>query len=296
METVHVIINVFTAAAFFIAGCILIKKKRARYWLIGAAGGVAVLGYLLPSRPHFFTSLFPFADAIFYTNWYPFALALFIPAAFRFGKSRFQKIRIGILLAVFFVVTLIPYRYFRLPAAETMRATAIDEDGICRQTSLDTCGAAAIVTLLRLNGIETTEARAADLALTKQDRGTWILGQFRALKILTREHNPALKVCVRKLTADRLLSLPHPAIITVGLRGKPKTPDEKLLAERYSWTPSVMHDVVFLGIDETNPEKVKIGEPDFGLERWWIRELRILHQGYAIYLEQERKKYADYQG
>ena len=84
-----------------------------------------------------------------------------------------------------------------------------------------------------------------------------------------------------------MLDLNQPAIITAGLRKRPVTEEEKELEQRYQWAPGVMHDVVFLGIDEQNKEKVKIGEPDFGLERWWIRELQILFQRYAIFVEQQ---------
>jgi hypothetical protein len=47
-----------------------------------------------------------------------------------------------------------------------------------------------------------------------------------------------------------------------------------------------MHNVVFMGIDKENPELVRIGDPSVGLERWRVSELRILYQGFAIWLEE----------
>ncbi len=167
--------------------------------------------------------------------------------------SRFQKIRVAVLLAILFGVTLLPYRYFWLPPAITEPKTWIDKDGICRQTSSHTCSAASLVTLLRRHGINITEAEAVRLALTNEKTGTWVLGEYRALKMILRRHNKPLRPLVRWVTSRQLLDIPPPAIIGVGLMHQPKTPVEQDLRDKYSWSPGAMHDVVYLGLEPASP-------------------------------------------
>ncbi|MBN1903312.1 hypothetical protein JW926_18480, partial [Candidatus Sumerlaeota bacterium] len=123
------------------------------------------------------------------------------------------------------------------------------------------------MTLLRHYGIVTTEANVAGLAFTKEGKGTDRLGLFRALKILTKE-NPGLRVSIVKLTAEELVEKNIPALITVGVPRIPATPGEREMVQKYQWEAGVIHDVVFLGIDDKDSSRVRIGEPQFGLEKW----------------------------
>lgn len=281
---IHLILNIIL---LFAAGGLSIhfarKGKRHRAFLVLSALAIGGLGYFFALRPDFFTALLPFSWAIFYSNIYPIAVMTLIPPAIGLSKSRFQKVRVIILSLMLFGASLLPFRHYILPYAES-RGTIIDENGVCRQSTADTCSAAAAVTLLRIYGIETTEAEVVRLALTKKDRGTYRLGLYRALKILAAQ-KPDLRVRIKKLNGRKLIKRNKPAIITVGLAKNPKTAEEKKAAALWNWQPGAVHDVVFLGADETNPAKIKIGEPEFGFERWQASSLDFLFKNAAIFLE-----------
>lgn len=288
MPLVPLCINLLVIAISAGLGYALRKNRRARIAALAAALAIGALAYFAPSRPDISLRLFPFASSIFFSNLYPLAAAIaFIPTV-QFGKTKFHKIRIAVLMTCLFAVSLLPFAYFWKSPAYT-EALNIDANGICRQTSTDTCAAAAVVTLLSRYDIETTEAEVVRLALTKKDIGTRTLGQYRAMKLLTR-NRPDLKVRVAKLTPDELIALNRPAIITVGLQkrfmSKQRSKEEEDLENLYQWRPGVMHDVVFLGPMPDDPTRVQIGEPDFGLEKWWRYQLDILFTGYTIYLEE----------
>jgi hypothetical protein len=288
VTALSILLNSLSVCVLLSLGIVLRKRRHAPLILGVAALLIAAAGFLLPGRfAGIFTRILPFADCIFYTNWYPFSVALLAPIAWEYGKTRFHKIRIGVLLAILFCISLRPYHYFWLPLADVYMPTSIDSDEICRQTTSETCSAAAVVTLLRLHGIDSTEEEVARLALTKEGRGTWVLGQYRALKILTRSKRRELKVRIKRLSAEDLISRNAPAVITAGLKKNQAlvTEDERNMVEKWSWTPGVMHDVVFLGVDEDLPHLVRIGEPDFGLEKWRASHLGILYQGTALFLE-----------
>ena len=271
-------------AAFFCVGVFASKSKKLQL----AALAVAVCLAVVPVRPDLLVRVLPFSWVVFYSNFFPFAAALVIPSIVHCGKSRSQAIRLRVLGGVLLCVTLLPYRYFLLPPATSNRQTRIDANGICRQTSADTCGAATVVTLLRLHGVEATEDEVARYALTRRDVGTGILGEYRALKILTQSSGKPLRVCLKKKSVDELAASGRCAIITAGLhKGQSlDTEASKNLVRLYHWTPGAMHNVVFMGADKENPALVRIGEPDFGVERWSLTELRILYQGFALWLEE----------
>jgi hypothetical protein len=166
------------------------------------------------------------------------------------------------------------------------------------QSGNDTCSAAAIVTVLGRFGIQTTEAEAARLAVTREGRGTRPLGVLRAVHMLTRnQRNPArygnsdgrgdLRVRLRRIDLSDLLALDTPAILTVGVPESPESPEEIELVTLYNWSPGVVHDVVYLGLCADDPGRVWIGEPQFGLERWPVETLGLLYRGFAVTVEAE---------
>lgn len=280
MSPVHIIANAALIAIFMAIGVYFRKRRKIARALMAASLCIALYGYFIPARPYLLTWFVPFADAIFFSNTYPYAVALFAPLAYALAKTRAQRIRYFILLLALGYVSLMPYSYFWLPPAEVQAETKIDENGICRQTCFDTCGAASVVTYLRMRGVNATERDAAEYALTKKNRGTLLLGQYRALKKLGSG-----KVTIAKISAETLIADNTPALITVGLSHAPRNDFEDKLYRKANWTPGVMHDVVFMGVDPNDPRKVIIGEPDFGVERWWVDEFTLLYQGYAILIE-----------
>ncbi|MEN6627870.1 MAG: hypothetical protein ABFD69_16720 [Candidatus Sumerlaeia bacterium] len=282
MGFVQITMNLAIFTLFVAAGIRFRKKRKVAVALMAASFLIALYGWLAQARPYLLTWFFPFADVIYYSNLYPFAVGLFAPPAYALARTRAQRIRFAILLSALFYVSLMPYSYFWLPPAEVQAETKIDSEGICRQTCFDTCGAASVVTYLRMRGVSATERQAAGLALTKKNRGTLLLGQYRALKKLAGG-----KVRIARMSVDDLVARNEPALITVGLSHAPRNDYEDTLYRKANWTPGVMHDVVFMGVDPEDARKVIIGEPDFGVERWWVEEFKILYQGYAVIMDQK---------
>lgn len=286
MPLIHIIINVVLIILFFATGYFLSGKRKLTIILyVILLSLILVKGYILTYRPDIFTNLVAFSWAIFYFNFYPFAVAAFIPLAWKYAKGRSQKIRVVFLCGIFFLISLYPYHYFLLPLAQT-RPMITDENGVVIQTSADTCSAAAATTLASLYDIETTEAEVVKLALTKKNRGTDRLGLYRALKILAERSDKDLNVHIEKISAKKLVEYNLPAIITVGIPAEPETPGEKKMVRVYNWDPGAVHDVCYMGnVGGTKPLRVRIGEPEFGLEIWEIGALEILHKGMAIFME-----------
>ncbi|MFM9963164.1 MAG: hypothetical protein ACKV2Q_18305 [Planctomycetaceae bacterium] len=150
-------------------------------------------------------------------------------------------------------------------------------EGICLQTTKQTCSAASAATLLRMHGIEATEQEMAELCLTR--RGTNWMGLYRGLKIKTA--NTEWDVEVFTGSADELRSRGAPAILSVGL----SNPDQAdpLYQTEFGWTPGVRHSVVLLGFVT---DLVEIGEPtpDAGRERWTNSDLQELYLGQGMRL------------
>lgn len=279
----HVLGNAVLFAMFCGLGYWFSRRRvRAR---IGLSLSILMgaMGTLVIAYPDLLTLVLPFADIVFYSELFPFAVAFFIPCALALTHSRWQRVRVGVLCVLLLGASFYDFRRYLLPPAPTGEPV-IDENGICRQTGHDTCGAAAAVTLLRLHGIHTTEQEVARLALTKKGVGTRHLGLYRAVKILVAPR-PDLVVRLRRISANRLLEINRPCIITVGLPQRIGSQAEIDLATRYQWTPGVTHDVVFLGINKSDDTKADIAEPDFGLEDWPISHLRVLFHDFALYVE-----------
>ncbi len=284
VPVVHIIGNLVLIGVFLTLGIFAARRRETA--IVGIVGFVVItlLGVLIILRPDLFLFVLPFGDLIFYSNWFPFGAALLIPCVFQFGKGKAQKIRIGVLLSVLFVLTLKEYDYHFMAPAKSYD-NVIDEDGVCRQSSVDTCSAAALVTYVRIFGYSITESEAIELARTKEKVGTIHLGLYHALKILSRLHDgPTPRV--KKLPLEKLLSRNQPAIVTVGLPRRGNSEEAIAFGEKYDWRPGVLHDVVFLGLDNDREGYVLIGEPDYGLESWPIEHLRYLYYGFAIYYEE----------
>lgn len=284
MPIPHLIINLLIVAA--LGGLGFALRKRRATAIAGLVGAIvlALLGVGAILRPDLLVMVLPVKGAIFYTNWFTPAAALFIGCVFHFAKDRGHAIRMGVLAAILFVISLQEYIHFYQPPA-TSYQTWIDDDGICRQSSLDTCSAAALVTMTRLYGVEITEDQAIALAMTKEKVGTTHLGLYHGLKILFAERED-IRVQLRKLPLEDVLSRGEAAIITVGLPRYDNEAEALAFGEKYDWRPGVLHDVVFLGMDPDREGYVHIGEPDFGLESWPLEHLEYLYYGFAVYLEE----------
>jgi hypothetical protein len=149
--------------------------------------------------------------------------------------------------------------------------------GICLQTSMSSCSAAAAATLLRTHGIATTEAEMAELCLTNLD-GTSPRGVYRGLKIKTEGTAWAVKVFHGDLAT--LQALKEPVLLTMELVPKPGI--DPRYQEQWGWAPGVAHSVVVL---RSRPDdRFDMGDPSRGYEVWDHRAIETLWKGDGLML------------
>lgn len=277
-------IYVALLAASWAAGVRLAKTGLQGLQIALAAGFAAAgSGFLAIFRPDIWVRIVPWRDGLFISNLFPIAVALVTPSLLLRLKTRPERFRFGVLAAVLFLLSLRETALlFKPPAASKL--TWIDRDGVCRQTSRETCSAAALVTLLRHHGIDATEAEIVKLAWTRRDQGTTQLGLYRALSAKAGASG-GVQATIEHIDADRLMALGEPAVITVGLGRLGNSKEAEEFGAAYEWSPGALHDVTFLGRSDTKPGHVKIGEPDFGLEEWPEEHLRYLYRGFALRLD-----------
>lgn len=215
----------------------------------------------------------PFSNLIVIGNWFP------LEASFLGGLAATQPLIsvwrrgltvVGLQLAAV-VVVLSP-----LVGAAPQCGNAWS-DGICLQTTKQSCSAASAATLLKLHGIAATEQEMADLCLTR--RGTNWMGLYRGLKKKTSD--TAWDVEVFTGSSDELRSLNTPAILSVGLARDAQA--DPFYQTELGWRPGLRHSVVLLGFVL---DLVDIGEstPDAGRERWTQSDLRELYLGQGMRL------------
>lgn len=289
MPPLYVLLQLLLAGLLAGAGFVWlrgVKEARTRWLRIGAlvAAGIAtwLLDLWLNKRPDLYLKLLPFPDALFFDNWLPYGAALLAPAAMQLARSGAQAARLGVLLTVLFTLSWKPtYDEFR-PLART-NPLSVDPHGIVRQTSSETCAAAALATFARQYGIDATEAQMVEHARTLHRRGTTQLGLYRALR-LAFAGREELKPRIVKAPAGWLLRRSAPAIITVGLP-RDGSAEARAFGQKYDWPQGIYHDVVFLGPDPEKRGHVLIGEPDSGLESWPIEHLKYLYSGFAAVVE-----------
>lgn len=100
--------------------------------------------------------------------WLPFAVLFFALVSHLVP----QKSRRAVLILVFIMVGLVAQQtswHLTKPPIYSLRGVIVD--GVCRQSSYDTCGAAASVTMLKAMGIEATEGEMAKLSMSEPGKG-----------------------------------------------------------------------------------------------------------------------------
>jgi hypothetical protein len=140
------------------------------------------------------------------------------------------------------------------------------------QTSWATCSPAAAATLLRAEGMATSEAEMIPLCLT-DSAGTPTLGLYRGVKLMADRHGQVVEIL--NGTVDELLDDGDwPVLLAVKL---PFGVDDRRYADQWGWIPGMGHSVVAMG--RTSDGRVIIGDPSVGLEAWSETDLRVLWHG-----------------
>lgn len=146
--------------------------------------------------------------------------------------------------------------------------------GVCLQSSAETCSPAAAVTLLKHHGVESTEREMIELCLTRQ-RGTPPLGLYRGMKIKTRDTEWGVEVF--RGTIDQLLAMPQPLLLRVRFAEN----DRDAQAD-WAWSTGFGHVVVCYGMSEDG--RIEVGDPACGRVNWTVEDLQRRWRGEGIRL------------
>ncbi|MFH0910640.1 MAG: hypothetical protein V1918_03915, partial [Planctomycetota bacterium] len=139
----------------------------------------------------------------------PFA-ALFVGSFRRYMMPRSEQAMIGFLI---FLSAVAAYDFrWGIGRADFSRLTgSLDEWGICRNSTPDTVGAAAGVTLLLSYGVRVTEGWMAEASLTRPFTGADAVGLCRALRLALGKSEA--RVAVERLSWQALLERPGPSLL-----------------------------------------------------------------------------------
>lgn len=219
----------------------------------------------------------PFANLIVIGNWLPVAASVL--AALAWCDRRYSMRRRCVP-----VLSLTGVAGYSLLAPLLGDAPACydrwDKHGFCVQTAPSTCGAACAATLLRMHGIDTTEAEMANLCLTRE--GTTWKGLYRGLKLMT-EGTP-WDVEVIHGGPMNIDQLPGPALICVGL--ETGNQESRLYEQEFGLMPGRTHSVILLSIVRNDCVWVADPAPDVGKEVWTMEMLRDVWQQPSMRLVQ----------
>ena len=198
----YVFIGIFILALIGVAVAFLphIKEQRKRIISIGAV--LSLLPILLKISfllyPQFEAHVMPIElyAPIQREFWLPFAVLFFALTSHLVPNQH----RRGILFLVGVVfVAAIQQSFWHLSKPEQYEYKGEVFDGVCQQTSFETCGAASMVTLLNAIGINTTEGEMARLSMTAPGQGLTphlaAYGLQQKLTELKRSNNVAVMAC-----------------------------------------------------------------------------------------------------
>jgi len=223
----------------------------------------------------FLTELLPFSNLIILSNIYPLAaLTLAAIASNRLRDRGWRRVvpMSGLLGAG--VWSLVYPIMGQAPECQMNW----DTQGICYQTTDQTCTAACAATLLNYYEISTTEEEMAELCLTRQ--GTSWKGFYRGLKLKTKDS--PYKVRMDYLTPQELASSGRPVVLRVGKRAWFGSSNAAGLPD--GWNVGEIHSVVCLGQIQ-GYYVIADPNPDIGIEFWSEEELSQVWDGHSALLE-----------
>ncbi len=223
------------------------------------------------------TTFLPFSNLVVIGNWLPPLAGLLAGFAWRriYGRVVRKTLCTSALAVVAGYAAVAP-----MLGEPPLCYDQWDVDGICLQTTEHSCTPASAATLLRLHGIEATEAEMAELCLTR-DGTTW-MGLYRGLKCKTRGTRWDVEV-IECRAAEISRTPTEPMILSVGLSEDVEVRDESRFAE-WGWRPGQGHSVLLLGAGSHGGFKVADPTPGYGIEIWSKMNLEELFQGTAVRL------------
>jgi len=217
-------------------------------------------------------SIFPLLEArlmpvYFYTViqrefWLPFAI-LFFALASHLVPSRSRR---GILAIVIILVLVVAQQtYWHLQKPDIYDYKGKITDGVCQQTSFDTCGAASMVTLLNKMGVQTSEGEMARLAMAAPGKG---ISPHQAAYALRRK----LEQVGRSEIA---------VLLVPDLKNVHDLPKPFLAGIKFSFRTNHMICVM-----ETTQDNLVVGDPiSVGPKKWSWDNFRMMWSGIVIVLQ-----------
>ena len=193
--------------------------------------------------------------------WLPFAV-LFFAFASHLVPSRYRRSILIIVVMLVLVVAQQSSWHLGKPDMYDYKGTIVD--GVCRQTSYETCGAASMVTLLNSKGIPTTEGEMARLSMTAPRIGLSPQGAAYGLKRKLLQLGRSENVVIKVPELEDLHELPKPFLAGIKFS---------------TWTN---HMVCVL---ETTQEYLVVGDPiSVGQKKWSWKNFRKMWSGIVIIL------------
>jgi predicted double-glycine peptidase len=191
--------------------------------------------------------------------WLPFAV-LFFAFASHLVSSRYRKGNLIMVMMLVLVVAQQSSWHLSKPDIYDYKGTIVE--GVCRQTSNETCGAASMVTLLNSIGIETTEGEMAKLSMTAPNFGLTPHQAAYGLKRKLRQIGRSERIAIKTPELKNLRDLPKPFLAGI----------------RFSVRTNHMVCVI-----ETAKNDLVIGDPiSSGRKTWSWRQFDKVWSGFVI--------------
>lgn len=225
--------------------------------------------------------LLPFSNLVVLANWFPLAAGFLAGIAWR--RIPGGRLRKGLPVAGLLCVG--AYAAVQPIVGAPPECSSSWNNGVCLQTTSETCSPACAATLLAAAGIRTTEEEMARLCLTR--KGTTWQGLYRGLKLKTAGTGWDVQVFADDLDGLRRRA-PGPIILAVGIDEAADV--DPIYTGQYGWTPGEWHSVVLF--DFLHNERVAMGDPGIGegREEWSLDDLRVLWRGRGMRLVPRRSE------
>jgi len=233
-------------------------------WIPAAVLGLAgtIVFPIIARRPDLLLQLYPSREfAAIDPVWFvPFAVG-FLGVAARQVDRRSTRIAVGV-LSSFLVLLGAGSALWVVAGADIELRHSVDEEGVVRQTTYYTCGAAATATLCRRLGVPTTEAEMARRTGVVPGCGTTMVKVYWALQDMLGDRVER----IRLLHAPELLpgAVPTPCVADLRL------------------SIALNHLVL---VREVRADCVVIEDPVHGLQRLPLSEARDLWSGSIVAID-----------
>lgn len=223
----------------------------------------------------FWARLVSSSAAIIYTNLAAIFAALAAGWVMRIPNTpRWRKIGLAIMLSLMSIAAILwPLLSIAVrpppPGGDNWQAD------VAMQTSWATCSPAAAATLLRAEGIRTSEREMIPLCLT-DSAGTPTLGLYRGIKLMADQNQRSVEVLNRSIS-ELDAADDWPVLLAVRL---PFGVEDRRYADQWGWIPGMGHSVVVL--ERTGEGGFLIADPAVGPETWTRDDLDLLWHGAGL--------------